>query len=218
MFTTSMREYFRETLESSLKVRRTQLSETAQVYVVNLLTEFARSEQAFAGTDSGDRPFVVEMMARAQDSEPNEAVRIYKHLGDRTLYLSGFFPSSVDNGAASFDYYVAMGGNAYDAVARLVRPTAAVSSALFAELADRFGELVDLLCAMSLHGDKSRKLADREVLQLVDRYRRATQASEQREVLDALKAQGLVVRPGLDTNANAVPDDAPHSDDDDLIH
>ncbi len=205
MLVGNMRDYFRETLQHSLKHRNLQLSELGQVYVVNLLTEFARSEQVFAGTDHGDKPVLVELMARAKDAEPAEAVRLYKHMGDSSLYLSGFFPGAIERGATSVDYWVSMGGSAYDAVARLVRPTAASSSALFAELAERFGELVDLLCAMSLHGDKTRKLADHDVLGLVDRYRRASHPGEQREVLDTLKRQGVVLRPGLDG-------------DDDLVH
>lgn len=201
MLVANMREYFRETLQQSLKDGRVQLTETAQVYLVNLLTEFARSETAFAGTDRGDQPVFVELLARAQESEPQEALRIYKHMGDSSLYLSGFFGESVEKKAVSVDYYVSMGGSAYDAVARMMRPTAATSSALFAELAERFPDLVDLLAAMSLHGEKSRKLNDASVLGLVDRYRR----TGSREVLQALKAQGVVLRPGVDS-------------DDDLVH
>ena len=83
-----------------------------------------------------------------------------------------FRSESVERSSVPVDYYVAMGGSAYDAVARMMRPTAATSSALFSELADRFEDLVELLCAMSLHGEKSRKLDDARVLGLVDRYRR----------------------------------------------
>ena len=54
---------------------------------------------------------------------------------------------------------------------------------------------------MSLHGERSRKLNDAAVLGLVDRYRR----TGSREVLSALKSQGVVLRPGVDT-------------DDDLVH
>jgi hypothetical protein len=75
---------------------------------------------------------------------------------------------------------------------------AATSSALFAELAERFKDLVELLCAMSLHGERSRRLDDGDVLSLVDRYRRATSPAEQREVAEALRAQGVVLRPGTD--------------------
>ena len=205
MLVGSMRAYFRETLTTSLTKRGVSLSETAQAYIVNLLTEFARSDHAFAGVDRGDKPVMVELMARAQESDPHEAVRLYKHMGDSSLYLSGFFPGHVERGVVSVDYYVSVGGSAYGAVARLVRPSAAGSSALFAELADRFRELVELLCAMSLHGERTRRLDDHEVLSLVDRYRNASTAAEQREVADTLKAQGVVLRPGLD-------------DDDGLVH
>lgn len=198
MLVGSMREYFRETLQDSLRKRGVSLSDTAQVYVVNLLTEFARSDTAFAGTDRGEKPILADLLARAQESDPVEAIRLYKHMGDSSLYLSGFFPGAVERGATSVDYYVSVGGSAYDAVSRMVRPTAATSSALFAELADRFRELVELLCAMSLHGERSRKLDDAEVLSLVDRYRRASSPAEQREVADTLRAQGVVLRPGVD--------------------
>ena len=201
MLVANMREYFRETLQASLKKAPVSLTDTAQVYLVNLLTEFARSETAFAGTDRGDQPVFVELMARAQESEPHEALRIYKHMGDSSLYLSGFFGESALKKAVSVDYYVSMGGSAYDAVARLMRPTAATSSALFSELASNFPELVELLAAMSLHGEQSRKLDDAAVLGLVDRYRR----TGSREVLQALKNQGVVLRPGVDS-------------DDDLVH
>ncbi|MDP2342504.1 MAG: hypothetical protein Q8O67_16225 [Deltaproteobacteria bacterium] len=201
MLVANMREYFRESLQRSLKESGTQLTETAQVYIVNLLAEFARTENVYAGTDRGERPVLVELMARAQESDPVEALRIYKHMGDSSLYLTGFFKDSMNDAAVSVDYYVSMGGTAYDAVARLMRPTAATSSALFSELACRFPDLVELLCAMSLHGERSRKLDDGAVLGLVDRYRR----TGSREVLSALKSQGVVLRPGLD-------------DDDDLVH
>jgi hypothetical protein len=198
MLVGNMREYFRESLQDSLRKRGVQLSDTAQFYVVNLLTEFARSDNAFAGTDRGEKPVLADLLVRAQESDPHEAVRLYKHMGDSSLYLSGFFPGAVERGATSVSYYVSVGGSAYDAVARLVRPTAATSSALFAELAERFKELVELLCAMSLHGERSRRLEDGDVLSLVDRYRRATSPAEQREVAEALRSQGVVLRPGID--------------------
>ncbi|MBM4279437.1 MAG: hypothetical protein FJ137_01305 [Deltaproteobacteria bacterium] len=200
MLVASMREYFRETLQRTLQKQGTSLTDTAQVYVVNLLTEFARSERAFAGTERGERFGFVDLLQRAQDSEPQEALRIYKHMGDSSLYLTGFFAESVQGHGVAVDYYVSMGGSAYDACARMMRPTAATSSALFAELAERFEELVELLCAMSLHGERTAKLDDARVLGLVDRYRR----TGKREVLDALKAQGVVLRP--------------LHDDDDLVH
>lgn len=194
----SMREFFRDSLSAALKKSAVRLSDTAQVYLVNLLVEFMRSEAVYAGTDKGSDLVLADLFSRAQDAmqeDPAEAVRIYKHMGDSSLYLTGFFSEGVD----SVDYYVSMGGSAYASVAGLIRPTAATSSALFAELSDRFPALVDLLTAMSLHAAPP---TDARVLSLVERFERTGDA----KVLDALRQQGIVLRPGLA--------DAEHDDDD----
>ncbi len=179
MLVASSREYFRDALTSAMKKTSVRVSETAQVYLVNLLVEFIRSENVYAGTDPGERPVLADLFSRAQDAEAGEAVRIYKHMGDQSLYLTGFFSEAVN----SVEYYVSMGGSAYASVAGLMRPTAASSSALFAELSDRFRELVELLTAMSL----GEPVDDKRVLGLVDRYERTGET----QVLDALRAQGI---------------------------
>jgi hypothetical protein len=178
----SMREFFRENLTEALKKTSTKLTDTAQVYLVNLLVDFMRAENVYAGVDPGERPVLVDLYQRAQEAEPQEAVRIFKHMGDQSLYLTGFFTEAVN----SVEYYVSMGGSAYASVAGLTRPS--TSSALFTELSDRFPQLVDLLNAMSLSapsdGPSSTKL-----LGLVDRFAR----TGDKKVLDALKSQGIVL-------------------------
>ena len=188
----SAREYFRESLGTALRKTQTRLTDTAQAYLVNLLVEFMRAENVYAGTDPGERPVLADLFSRALEAEPGEAVRIYKHMGDSSLYLTGFFTEAVEN--VGVDYYVSMGGSAYANVAGLIRPTAASSSALFAELSDRFRELVELLIAMSLAPLTAAKLDDTRLLGLVERYER----TGDRQVLDALRSQGVVLRPGVD--------------------
>jgi hypothetical protein len=182
---TSMRAYFREALGEALRKHPVPLTDTAQVYLVNLLAEFAQTEKAWAGADT-----LVDLLMRAQEAEPHEAVRIYKHMGDHSLYRTGFFGESVELGV---EYYVSMGGGAYKSVASLVRPTAASSSALFDELADKFEALVDLLTSMSLHGEKTADLGDAKLLALVERYKRTGHP----ELLEALARHGVVLRPGV---------------------
>jgi hypothetical protein len=146
-----MSAYFREALESAMEKASFRLTEPAQIYLVQLLSEFARSENVFAGTGHGEKPTLVELLSRAQDAEGPEAVRVYKHLGDSSLYFSGFFVDSMEREAVGRDYYVSMGESAYSSVADLMRTQAATSSALFAELSDRFAQAADLLHAVSLH-------------------------------------------------------------------
>jgi hypothetical protein len=188
-----MRDYFREALGAAMKKTSVRLTDVVQAYVVNLLAEFARTENVYAGTDRGQKPVFVELLTRAQEADPQEAVRIYKHMGDSSLYFTGFFTESMEREIVGRDYYVSMGGTAYASVAGLMRPTAASSSALFAELSDRFPALVDLLMAMSLHGERNAPVPDAHLLSLVERYRR----TGNRELLDALASQGVVLRPGL---------------------
>ena len=196
--TTSMREYFREALGAALSKQRVPLTETAQAYLVHLLADFGRSENAFAGADHGAKTTLTELYARALDAEPEEAVRIYKHMGDSSLYLSGFFRESAHE-VVGRDYYVSMGERAYSSVAGLIRPTAATSSALFDELSARFTALVDLLEVISLHGTRTAEpdaVNDLRLLELVEAYRR----TGSQEVLDALQAHGVVLKPGLNAD------------------
>lgn len=194
----STRDFFRECLGQALRKSDVQLSETAQVYVVHLLSEFVRAENVYAGTDAGEKPVLVDLLSRAHEAEPQEAVRIYKHMGDSSLYQAGFFRESVD--PSGREYYVSMGGSAYASVADLVRPTAANTSALFCELSDRFDKLVELLDAMSLLGAEPRALDDTEILALLERFRRTGDAA----ALEQLKAHGIVMRPGMDDDDDRV--------------
>ena len=182
-----------------MQVSGVELTEVAQVYVVHLMVDFSRTENVHSGTDRGDKQTLVDLLNRARDASEEEAVRIYKHLGDRSLVKSGFFSESVERELVGVDYYVTMGETAYRSVSALTRrrPT---SSVLFDELASRFSDLVELLANMSLHGERSTKVSDDKLLDLIDRYRR----TGKREILEALAAQGVVLRPGLDSDDELV--------------
>jgi hypothetical protein len=191
-----MSVYFREALESAMDKGSIHLTEPAQIYLVHLLSEFARSENVFAGTERGEKPTLVELLSRAKDAEPIEAVRVYKHLGDSSLYFSGFFVDSMEREAVGRSYYLSMGETAYSSVADLMRVQAATSSALFTELADRFADLAELLHAVSLHGERTQSregLPADKVLALLERYRR----TGDHKLLEILAEQGVVMRPGL---------------------
>jgi hypothetical protein len=193
----SMQEYFREAICAAQEKTGVALTDLAESYLINLLDAFARAENVYAGTEPGERPALAILMARAEEAEPEERVRIYRHMGDSSLYLTGFFAESVESSMVSRDYYVTMGETAYRHVAGLVRPTAASSSALFCELSDRFAELVQLLGEVSLFGltDQAEKTPpdDLQVYELLERYRK----TGRQDVLDALEKLGVALRPGL---------------------
>jgi hypothetical protein len=193
----SMREYFREAVVTARQRKGLALTEQAEAYLVHLLCEFSRTENVYAGTDPGERPTMATLLSRAQEAQPTEALRIYKHMGDSSLYLTGFFTDAMQGALVNVNYYVSMGESAYASVAGLMRPTAASSSALFHELSDHFSALVELLSAVSVHGETDKKraaqLSDKRVLELLERYRK----TGRRDLLEALEVLGVVLRPGV---------------------
>lgn len=199
--TASMEEFFKDAVGAALKRTGLSLSAQAEHYVVQLLADFSRAENVYAESERGEPAALATLLSRAQEALPEEAVRIYRHMGDRSLYLSGFFTEAVERRLVSVDYYVSMGGSAYASVAGLMRPAAAHVSALFTELSDRFDKLVDLLHAVSLIAlEDNPALTDGKVYELMERYRRTGRP----ELLRALEAWGVVLRPGLSGDGDDV--------------
>ncbi len=138
----SMKAYFREALDVAIRKSNIQVTESAQVYVVHLLNEFSRSEVAFAGLDQGQRINMTQLLERALAAEDSEAQRIFRHLGDSSLYLLGFFQESTVQRIVSQSYYREMGAQAYLHASSLARVHAAHTAAIFYELAERFDDVV----------------------------------------------------------------------------
>lgn len=141
----SAQAYFREALLEAIRNANVVVSEPTQVYVVHLLNEFSRSERAFAGVDHGEKPVLAHMLERAYGSDNREALRIFRHLGDTSLYLLGFFKESTKTRIVSDSYYKDMGAQAYSCASDLSRAYAAHSAAIFQELSENFSDLVRVL-------------------------------------------------------------------------
>lgn len=142
LVTNSMQAYFREALDAAMRKSNIQVTETAQVYVVHLLNEFSRSEVVFAGLDHGEKISMALMFERAMSADTQEALKIYRHLGDTSLYMLGFFKESALKRIVSQSYYKEMGAQAYLHASSLSRAYASHRGALFYELYERFSDMV----------------------------------------------------------------------------
>jgi len=132
--------YFRELVESALARQRLTTTEDAAFYIVHLLASFLRCS---ADEDSG--PLVVRL-AQALGSDGVRQRAGLKAIGDESLFVSGFFSESLQRGVVDVDYYVAIGGAAYNA---LGRQETDAGSPVFAELARKFVGFVDVLADVS---------------------------------------------------------------------
>lgn len=117
-------------------------------YVAGVLVDFVRIERLFKLTDAEGRrlEYLFEMAQAAEASGELERRRVYKHIGDYSLFMAGLFPEYLERARrpVSPSYYISQGKGSYARVAELdpLEP----ASALFRKLADRFEA-----CVAGLH-------------------------------------------------------------------
>ncbi|GEJ55532.1 hypothetical protein [Anaeromyxobacter diazotrophicus] len=158
----SAQEYFKELVSDSLAQRRLRVREATEFYLVNLLAERLHGG---AARGAPDEPLAL-MLKRALEGDREARYRNLKQLGDTSLFVSGFFGDSLARSLVDVDYYIAMGERAYDALSGEPRgPSGA--QLLFAELAERFPQLVDLLAEIA---EQSELRSNRGVLRLYERF------------------------------------------------
>src|SRR5262249_53772352 len=92
---------------------------------------------------------VALQLAQAQHAAPDEKFKGLKDIGDKTLYLSGFFADSLSRGLVDAGYYMSLGESAYRQLSGMVGATRGSATELFrdiyAELGARFGTFVSVL-------------------------------------------------------------------------
>ncbi len=167
----SLQEFFRQSVGAAMASNRVAVEEHTAHYVVTLLTLFARSEALYDSAEPGPghRPLAL-MLADAADA-PTAEVRsqALRRLGDVALFVAGCMAEGLDQKAVGVDYYVRMGGSAYRTLAHTLPDTARgrAFAPVFAELASKFADVVDVLNEVS---QASRACRDRDVLRLYERW------------------------------------------------
>lgn len=142
-------EFFRERVREAIQNQKLQAPEGVEFYLVNLLKDYHKVEELFALTEEGrqQEPLAL-ILANALDAEPSTRVRLFKKIGDLSLFTAGFFPASLQRQLVNVDYYVQMGGAAYGTLSQLLSNQHAFEE-IFSELANRFIAYVDVLSEVS---------------------------------------------------------------------
>lgn len=167
---TSLAEFFRDALRSVLADQGTAVEEQTERYVVDMLTLFARAERLHeSASDGGESKTLVQMLSdalEAADAAGRE--RALQRLGDVSLFMAGFFARGLARSLVDVDYQIAMGGGAYGTLASSLERTRRRGAArMFAELAAKFGLLVDALGEI---GDAAYVYTQRDVLRLYEMW------------------------------------------------
>lgn len=164
--------YFQELVQQGLSQRKVQTYPMVEAYLVNLLQHYldARNlhDPAYA-SESGTRnpQTLAEMYLTAQNAESFAKAEMLRKLGDRALYISGFFGDSLSRKIIDVDYYAEIGGAAYASLAHCTRED--TMARVYTVFSDRFLEFVDVLTYIS---HNSFIKSDESILRLYERYMR----------------------------------------------
>jgi hypothetical protein len=168
----NLREFFMDSVTDAMGRQQLDADAHTAHYVVNLLTLFARSEALFDDTDDGPQLTpVARMLAAAVDTEhAPERDFALQRAGDVSLFVAGFFGEGLTAKLVGIDYYVRMGGIAYQTLATNLRGSARgrAFGSVFAELAEKFQDFVDVLAEVREGTDVS----EADVLRLYDSWQR----------------------------------------------
>lgn len=146
-------------------------SPEAEAYLVGLLADRVRAPAAPRREDGGE-PTLAESLLSARLETGAQRLRRMRALGDRALFVAGFFGDSLSRSLVDLDYYADVGRAAYADLACALDPAWA---ALFGELAGRWGTFVDVLAEVS---DRSRSHRAVDLLRLYERYLRTGSARD----------------------------------------
>jgi hypothetical protein len=152
-------EYFKELVDAALAHQRVETQELTAFYVVQLLA----GNLHVVERGEGDEPLALKL-GRALDGAGLERRMTLRQVGDMSLFISGFFSDSLRRKVVDVDYYVSIGGCAYNVLSRHETDTL---SPVFAELADKFVAFVDVLSEVS---ERSSCGSNADLLRLYERW------------------------------------------------
>jgi hypothetical protein len=117
-----------------------------------MLADFARCERLEHATpkDRGPQSLAQLLAAAFEADTAAERDLALQKLGDVSLFMAGFFARHFARRTIDIDYHIAMGGRAYSSLAQsLERGPRHALADVFAELAEKFQPLVDVLGEIS---------------------------------------------------------------------
>ena len=186
---TPSRAVFTELVEGALDETRVQPTPMAAAYLVELLDDRIHVPQESGPPRGGERA-LCEALLRARRKRGKLRVACLRRLGDRALFVSGFFGESLEARPVGLRYYRDLGRTAYADVASnlaKVRPQGSDQGPheqrwplLFEELADRFREFVDVLAEVS---DHTAARGPGGLLRLYTRYLQTGSSRDRRRLL-----------------------------------
>lgn len=149
--------YFFEELDKINQHKSTKISQEAICYISNLLLNGTKRDFIF---NNNQKKYLVDLYQKSIESNSKrERFQNYKHLGDYSLFISGFFTESIDQ-VVGINYYIQMGSQAYE------QASICLHKDPYQELSGRYSDCVTLMNELSLQ----RISTSRDVLRLYEAW------------------------------------------------
>jgi hypothetical protein len=168
-------EFFHDRVSKAVETLKIKITNDVEFYIVNLLCEFIGTEnlkQPDTDIDPLQTPLAL-MYKQALESSPHDQMKIYKKMGDTSLYFAGFFQDYFNRKTFDIGYYITMGQTAYSQVSLLMRDRMNDDhfTAVYADLSEKFGTLVDVVAEVSDTRPPGERAVD--ILAIYDRWNRS---------------------------------------------
>lgn len=165
----SIADFFRSIVRNILNERKVSIQEMTEFYVVNLLTKATNSSQENADPNYFEEPLAILFGKAFSANNQHEKYALLKHLGDQSLFVSGFFGESLRGKSVDLDYYIAMGSNAYGCLSDMSKKHSEKDFFVetFGELSGKFPSVVDIIAEIS---ERSQTSSNQDVIKLYERW------------------------------------------------
>ena len=187
-------EYFRETVNAAVEDLHVHADEVVIFYIVNLLSEFLIIDNFHADLDpNSDQEPLTVLLEKALNSNQNEQIQQFKHLGDFSLFISGFFSDSLYKRLVSLDFYKTVGCTSYNQLATIMKTKVQSKTFwnLYHNLAENFSVFADILAEVS---DKSFSHTNKDILNVYERWLKTK----------SLRDEKILRKEGIFPNVSAV--------------
>ncbi len=175
-------EFFQERVAKAIGNQKIALSSEVEFYLVRLLCDFISPnevETANGQFSVFDVPLTL-LLKEALESPAAQKLKIYKVLGDTSLYISGYFQDFFNSKTFDMSYYVQLGANAYENLSNLHREKMPPQSGVFVDLSKNFSRLVDIVAEVA---EEINPAKDTNLLSLYERWTK-TQSDRLRRKLE----------------------------------
>jgi hypothetical protein len=177
----SLGEFFREAVSKAIKSQGVDTTEMTEFYLVNLLSEFA--------TGQVPEEALAIKMCEGLSATPTSRAQKLREVGDTSLFVSGFFPDSLNRSLIDVDYYIGMGEVAYGQLSRMMRGSDSFNQ-IFGELSGKFSRFVAVIGEIAEAHDATGSPTG--VLRLYEKYLKTGSET----VLAKLHRRGFIVKRG----------------------